>query len=98
MNGAAVVVPRDAIPALRTLPGVRAVDASIAYRRAATTVTDVTRAARAWSTGLPNQGAGIKIGIIDDGIDQTHAYFSPAGYTMPPGLSRRGRPRTRRQR
>ena len=42
-------------------------------------------AAKAWSTGLPNQGAGIKIGIIDDGIDQTHAYFSPAGYTMPPG-------------
>ena len=42
-------------------------------------------AARTWSTGLSNQGAGIKIGIIDDGIDQTHPYFSPAGYTMPPG-------------
>src|SRR5262249_5757002 len=22
---------------------------------------------------------------IDDGIDQSHAYFSPVGYTMPPG-------------
>jgi subtilisin family serine protease len=86
MNGAAVVVPRDAVAALRSLPGVRAVDASIAYPRAATTVTDVTRAARVWTTGLPNQGAGIKIGIIDDGIDQTHAYFSPVGYTMPPGF------------
>jgi len=86
MNGAAVVVPRDAVPILWSLPGVRAVDASIGYRHARTRVADVAKAARAWSAGLPNQGAGIKIGIIDDGIDQTHAYFSPAGYTMPPGF------------
>jgi len=85
LNGAAVVVPRDAIPLLRTLPGVRSVDASIAYRPAETTTSDVTKAARSWSAGLPNLGAGIKIGIIDDGIDQTHAYFSPAGFTMPAG-------------
>ena len=54
-------------------------------RAPATTVTKTATAAKAWSTGLPNQGDGIKIGIIDDGIDQTHGYFSPAGYTMPPG-------------
>ena len=28
----------------------------------------------------------MKIGIIDDGLDQTHPYFSPVGYTMPPGF------------
>ena len=28
----------------------------------------------------------MKIGIIDDGVDQRHPYFSPAGYTMPPGF------------
>ena len=88
MNGAAVVVPRSAVAMLRSLPRVRAVDASISYRHAATAVTGVTRAAKAWSAGLPNQGAGIKIGVIDDGIDQTHAYFAPAGYTMPPGYPR----------
>ena len=30
----------------------------------------------------------MKIGIIDDGIDQTHPYFAPAGYAMPPGFPR----------
>jgi subtilisin family serine protease len=47
--------------------------------------------------GSLNQGAGIKIGIIDDGVDQTHPYFSPAGYTMPAGYPK-GRPPTRRRR
>ena len=27
----------------------------------------------------------MKIAIIDEGIDQTHPFFSPAGYTMPAG-------------
>ena len=31
-------------------------------------------------------GAGVKIGIIDDGIDQRHPFFDPPGYTMPPGF------------
>ena len=30
----------------------------------------------------------MKIGIIDDGVDQTHPFFDPAGYTMPPGFPR----------
>ena len=47
---------------------------------------DVAKAAATWSTGLTNQGAGIKIAIIDDGVDQTHPYFAPAGYTMPAGF------------
>ena len=28
----------------------------------------------------------MKIGIIDEGIDQTHPFFSPAGFTMPSGF------------
>ena len=35
---------------------------------------------------LGNAGAGIKIGIIDDGVDQRHAFFDPSGYTMPAGF------------
>lgn len=84
LNGAAVVVPRAAIPLLRALPGVKSVDTGAAYPLASTTAT--AAAAGRWQTGLPNQGAGMKIGIIDDGIDQRHPYFSPAGYTMPPGF------------
>jgi len=85
LNGAAVVVPRAAIPLLRALPGVTSVDSGAAYPLAAITATTASAAGR-WQTGLPNQGAGMKIGIIDDGIDQRHPYFSPTGYTMPPGF------------
>ena len=38
------------------------------------------------AAGLPTDGAGIKIGIIDDGVDQTHPFFDPTGYTMPAGF------------
>ena len=40
----------------------------------------------AWQAGLPNQGEGMKIAIIDDGVDQAHPYFYPTAYTMPPGF------------
>ena len=86
LNGAAVVVPSRSVGLLRTLPGVASVDASTAYSVGSATAADVVRAAKTWQTGLTNQGAGIKIGIIDDGVDQTHPYFSPVGYTMPPGF------------
>ena len=28
----------------------------------------------------------MKIGIIDDGVNQTHPFFDLAGYTYPPGF------------
>ncbi|HST25456.1 MAG TPA: S8 family serine peptidase [Gaiellaceae bacterium] len=31
-------------------------------------------------------GAGIKIGVVDDGIDQTNQFFNPSGYSYPPGF------------
>ena len=39
-----------------------------------------------WGTGLATSGQGMKIGIIDDGIDAAHRYFDPAGFTYPPGF------------
>ena len=88
LNGAAVVVPTAALPLLRALPGVKEVDASTAYASAATEIAAGSSTRAAWQAGLPNQGEGIKIAIIDDGIDQRHPYFSATGYTMPPGFPR----------
>jgi minor extracellular serine protease Vpr len=31
-------------------------------------------------------GAGIKIGVVDDGIDQTNPFFNPSGFSYPPGF------------
>ncbi len=89
LNGAAVVVPESSLPLLERLPGVQSVDAGASYAVASVSVADVADAAgaaRSWQAGLPNTGDGIKIAIIDDGVDQRHPYFSPAGYTMPPGF------------
>ena len=43
-------------------------------------------APQVWGPTLATAGDGIKIGVIDDGVDQTHPFFSPAGFTMPAGF------------
>jgi subtilisin family serine protease len=86
-NGVAVVVPRHQVAALRTLPGVRDVSTGTAYRAALDRSPGQIGAPSLWGgAGLPTAGRGVKIGIIDDGVDQRHAFFDPAGYTMPPGF------------
>jgi subtilisin family serine protease len=39
-----------------------------------------------WGETLDTAGQGAKIGIIDSGIDPSHPFFDPAGYTMPAGF------------
>ena len=42
---------------------------------------------QAWSqVGIANAGAGIKIALIDTGIDIGHPGFADAGFTAPPGF------------
>ncbi len=36
-----------------------------------------------WGPTLATAGQGMKIGVIDEGVDQTHPFLSPAGFTMP---------------
>ena len=49
---------------------------------------DLVRAPAAWESmgGETNAGAGMKIGIVDTGIDQTHPMFSDSGFTAPAGF------------
>lgn len=32
------------------------------------------------------EGQGMKIGVVDDGIDQTNSFFNPSGYSYPAGF------------
>ena len=84
-NGMAVVVPRSQLGRLASLPGVAKVYPSVRYRTPARPQPAADRRAGALGPGLTNAGQGMKIAIIDEGIDQTHPFFSPAGYTMPAG-------------
>jgi subtilisin family serine protease len=84
-NGMAVVLPRAQLGRLTALPGVTQVYPSVRYRPRLDRSPGQIGARTLWGEGLPNAGQGMKIAIIDEGIDQTHPFFSPAGYTMPAG-------------
>lgn len=53
-----------------------------------TTALGLENVSAAWSAvgGVGNAGAGMKIGIIDSGIDQTHPGFQDSSLTPPPGF------------
>ena len=48
----------------------------------------IINADAAWAAagGRSTAGAGIKIGDIDSGIDETHPFFDPTGFSYPPGF------------
>src|SRR5829696_1418699 len=85
-NGMAVVLPRSQLGRLASLPGVDTVYPSVRYRPQLDRSPQQIGAQTLWMPGLTSAGQGMKIGIIDEGIDQTHPFFSPAGYTMPVGF------------
>ena len=85
VNGLAVLVPRDQVARLSAVAGISRVYPSVRYRTLLDRSTVQIGAPALWGPGLENAGQGMKIGIIDEGIDQTHPLFDPRGYTMPAG-------------
>jgi subtilisin family serine protease len=85
-NGVSIVVPTRDLPRLSGLPGVTQVFAPVTYHVQAGPDAATIRARDVPLPDLSNAGAGIKIGIIDDGVDQTHRFFDPSGYAMPSGF------------
>ena len=85
LDGFSVDLPYRRLPALLGQRFVSAVYPSTRY------VLDLNRSPSligapqlAAATGA--KGQGMKIGIIDDGIDQTSTFFNPAGFAYPPGF------------
>ncbi len=86
LDGASVVLPERYVARLDTLPGVREVYRSGRYELAAGPAGGQIGAPQLWAPGLTNAGDGIKIGVIDGGVDQSHPFFDPTAYTMPAGF------------
>ncbi|MFI6449145.1 S8 family serine peptidase [Kitasatospora sp. NPDC050543] len=81
LTGLAVTAPVEALPALRALPGVTAVHPIIRKERSNSYSVPLTGAPAVWS-GIgagAGTGQGTRIGIIDSGIDYTHADFGGPG-------------------
>ena len=87
IDGLSVVLPRPAVDVLSTLPGVAEVWPNVRYHalREAGSPQQIG-ADKLWGPNLETAGNGIKIGIIDEGLDAKHPYLSPAGYAYPPGF------------
>ena len=86
LDGLAVVVPEGSAARIAAIPGVASVYPSVRYEHALFRSPQTIGAPQIWGQTLATAGQGVKIGIIDDGVDQTHPFFSPTGFTMPAGF------------
>ena len=71
-NGYAVVLPEDAASRLRSVPGVRDVFDSARYEVQLDGTPQAIGAPGLWGQSLDSAGQGVKIGIIDTGVDHAH--------------------------
>ncbi|MDQ3895007.1 MAG: S8 family serine peptidase, partial [Actinomycetota bacterium] len=86
LNGLALVLPRLRVPELRRIDGIASIDESVRYRTRLDSGPRLVGAPFLWAASPSTLGRGLKIGIIDDGVDQRHPFFDPTGFTMPPGF------------
>ncbi|MCU1232675.1 MAG: peptidase and in, kexin, sedolisin, partial [Candidatus Solibacter sp.] len=88
MNAVFVTATPDRVAELQQLPGVLAVLPMRAVRPSMNRATTLQNAPAAWTAlgGQANAGAGMKVGIIDFGIDQTHPALQDSSLSMPAGF------------
>ena len=79
-NALRVRVAEDQLPRLAGLAGVKRVERARLYHRLLTTSVPFVGASSVWSPLLGDaDGRGVRIGLIDSGIDYTHADFGGSG-------------------
>ncbi len=88
LNAVYVRATREQAQKLAALPGVARVVRMMPVKLAMDRALDIVRAQQAWSQvgGFDNAGAGVKIGILDTGIDHTHPAFQDSSLQPPPGF------------
>ncbi|MGZ8693997.1 MAG: S8 family serine peptidase [Gaiellaceae bacterium] len=85
LNALAVVVPAGTVGTLQAVHGVARVTRSVAYGSSEASNLAAVKASFLWGSDFSTAGNGVKIAILDDGVDASHPYFSGAGFEMPPG-------------
>jgi subtilisin family serine protease len=86
LNGFSASLPRSEVDHLASVPGVARVWPSLTYRPLLDRSVKLIKAPSLYAPPASTTGQGMKIGIIDDGIDASHPFFNPAGYSAPPGF------------
>jgi subtilisin family serine protease len=85
LNALAVVLPTLRVDRLRAVEGVARIYPTATYGASLTQSPGAIKAPALWGADLGTSGRGIKIAILDDGVDQRHPFFSPAGLQPPAG-------------
>ena len=90
LNAVFVVVGPERLAEIRALPGVIGIMPERVMKLSLNKATALANAPAAWNQanigGQSNAGKGIKIAILDTGIDNNHPAFQDSSLTMPPGF------------
>src|SRR6266480_3067643 len=88
LNAVAVQLNGTSRDTIAGAPMVQQVEYNALYHPDLSESYKIINAAGAWTAagGRSNAGAGIKIGDIDTGIDESHPFFDPSGFTYPSGF------------
>src|SRR3954454_11447173 len=87
LDGFAVQLPARSLPKLLRLPAVTKVLPSVAYFTTMDRGPSVIHATDL-QAATGDEGQGIKIGVVDTGVDPTSPFLSPAGFAYPAGFPR----------
>jgi subtilisin family serine protease len=86
-HGLAVLLPPSRVDALLEIPGVGAEWPNVTYHSAAARLgPQQIGADKLWGAALESSGQGMKIGIVDDGVDASNPYLGSSGFQYPPGF------------
>ena len=90
LNAIFVTATPNRAPELQAIPGVIAVRPERRGHRTVNQATKLMNAPAAWDSavigGQQNAGKGMKIAILDTGIDQTHPAFQDSSLSPPAGF------------
>jgi len=89
LNAVGVKLNGTTLTKLRTAPQVKRAELQGVYHKTAEDIDlSLVKAMQAWAQvgGPANAGKGVKVGIVDSGIDQDHPCFDDTGYTAPTGF------------
>ena len=78
-NGFSVSLPEAQVSSLEALPGVSDVLPAGSYAPQVASTAEQIGAPALWGETLDTAGQGVKIGIIDSGVDPSHPFFDPDG-------------------
>jgi len=88
LDALALRLPVRSLARVERLPGVAAVYPVAMYHALTDTVPAVVGAVPLWGINRSTAGQGIKVGVIDDGVDAGAPFLAPAGLRPPAGFPR----------